>query len=147
VLEFLTFLFYEGFQYRTINVHRSAISSVLTHINDLLVNTIYEALIMKGVLSGNPPLPRHQTTGMWIYMHSPEIFWFSPSHQGPSLETFVPKLNILAIIDPKQKRNLTWLFTTTYRHRGQTSNGYKRSCAGYKRDLALDTNVPYGILL
>jgi hypothetical protein len=32
-------------------------------------------------------------------------------------------------------------------HRGQTSNGYKRSCAGYKRDLALDTKVPYGILL
>jgi hypothetical protein len=32
-------------------------------------------------------------------------------------------------------------------HGGQSSNGYKRSCAGYKRDLALDTNVPYGILL
>ena len=31
-------------------------------------------------------------------------------------------------------------------HRGQTSSGYKRSCAGYKRYLALNTNVPYGIL-
>jgi hypothetical protein len=29
----------------------------------------------------------------------------------------------------------------------QSSSGYKRSCAGYKRDLALDTKVPYGISL
>ena len=63
VLEFLTYLFYEGFQYRTINVHRSAISSVLPHVNNLPVGQHHLVkLLMKGILRGKPPLPRYQET-------------------------------------------------------------------------------------
>lgn len=63
VLEFLTYLFYEGFQYRTINVHRSAISSVLSYFNNQPIGQHHLVkMLMKGILRGNPPLPRYKDT-------------------------------------------------------------------------------------
>ena len=67
-MEFLSWMFYEGFQYRTINVHRSVISSVLPDINSLSVGQHYLIKnIMRGILKGNPPLPRYKE--MWdVYL-------------------------------------------------------------------------------
>lgn len=63
VLEFLTYLFYKGFQYRTINVHRSAIYSVLSYVNNQPIGQHHLVkMLMKGILRGNRPLPRHKDT-------------------------------------------------------------------------------------
>jgi hypothetical protein len=62
ILEFLTYLYYERFQYRTINVNRSAIFSVPPHVSNLPIGQHY-LVKMKGILTENPPSPRYQDTG------------------------------------------------------------------------------------
>ena len=61
VLDFLAWMLHQGFQYRTINVHRSAISSVLPYIEGIPVgqNPLVKQLFC-GILQKNPPLPKYQ---------------------------------------------------------------------------------------
>ena len=61
VLDFLAWLFHQGFQYRTMNVHRSAISSVLPYIEGIPVgqNPLVKHLF-RGILQKNPPLTKYQ---------------------------------------------------------------------------------------
>ena len=60
-MEFLSWMFYQGFEYRTINVHRSAISSVLPHVNNLPIGQHHLIKsLMRGILKENPPLPRYK---------------------------------------------------------------------------------------
>lgn len=61
VLDFLAWMYKEGYQYRTLNVHRSAISSVLPHFDEVPVGQLpMVKQLMKGVLQKNPPLPKYQ---------------------------------------------------------------------------------------
>ena len=61
VLEILSWLFEKGFQYRSINVHRSALSSVLPHIDgEPIGQCLLVKRLMKGILRENPPLPRYK---------------------------------------------------------------------------------------
>jgi len=61
VLDFLAWMYKEGYQYRTLNVHRSAISSVLPHFDGVPVGQLpIVKQLMKGVLQKNPPLPKYQ---------------------------------------------------------------------------------------
>lgn len=60
MLEFLSWLHHSGYQYRTINVHMSAISSVLPFVDNLPVGQHYLVKhLMKGILKENPPLPKY----------------------------------------------------------------------------------------
>lgn len=68
VLEFFTYLFYEGFQYRTINVHRSTISSVLPYVNNQTIGQHHLVkMLMKGILRGNTIYPNTRTHGIQIF--------------------------------------------------------------------------------
>ena len=61
ILDFLTWMYKEGYQYRTLNVHRSAISSVLPYIDGVPIGQLpIVKQLMKGVLQNNPPLPKYQ---------------------------------------------------------------------------------------
>ena len=63
VLNFLARMFTEGYYYRTINVHRSAISSVLPHIGGMPVGQVpLVKLLFRDILQKNPPLPKYQFT-------------------------------------------------------------------------------------
>jgi hypothetical protein len=61
VLDFLAWMYKEGYQYRTLNVHRSAISSVLPHFDGVTVVQLpIVKQLRKGVLQKNPPLSKYQ---------------------------------------------------------------------------------------
>ncbi|XP_071137063.1 uncharacterized protein [Mytilus edulis] len=61
ILDFFTWMYKEGYQYRTLNVHRSAISSVLPYIDGVPIGQLpIVKQLMKGVLQNNPPLPKYQ---------------------------------------------------------------------------------------
>lgn len=102
VLEFLTYLFNEGFQYRTINVHRSAISSVLPNVNNQPKGQHHLVkMLMKGILRGNPPLPRYEDT--WDIGIFVRFLISLPDNKDLSLKLLSNKLaTLLAITAPKK---------------------------------------------
>ncbi|XP_062591128.1 uncharacterized protein LOC134252662 [Saccostrea cucullata] len=102
VLDFLSYLYYEGFQYRTINVHRSALSSVMPHVNNLPIGQhSMVKLLMRGILRGNPPLPRYKET--WDVDKVLNYFISLPSNEELSLKLLSKKLAmLLAIAAPKR---------------------------------------------
>ena len=109
VLDFLSWMFYEGFQYRTINVHRSAISSILPHINNEPVgqNHLVKTL-MKGILRGNPPLPKHHE--IWDVDIVLNYLCSLPKNEDLDLKTLSKKLAVLlAIISPKRTSEIARL--------------------------------------
>ena len=60
VLDFLAWMFFQGYKYRTINVHRSAISSVLPQVNGVSVGQIpVVKQLFKGILIKDPPQPKY----------------------------------------------------------------------------------------
>jgi len=93
-------MFYEGFQYRTINVHRSSISSVLPHINSLSVGQHYLIKnLMRGILKGNPPLPRYKE--IWDVDIVLKYLLSLPKNSELSLKILSKKLvTLLAITAP-----------------------------------------------
>ncbi|XP_061164041.1 uncharacterized protein LOC133173125 [Saccostrea echinata] len=102
VLDFLSHLYYEGFQYRTINVHRAAISSVMPHVNNLPIGQhSMVKLLMRGILRGNPPLPRYKET--WDVDKVLNYFISLPSNEELSLKLLSKKLAMLLAI-AAQKR-------------------------------------------
>lgn len=101
VLECFTYLFYEGFQYRTINVHRSAISSVLPYVNNQTIGQHHLVkMLMKGILRGNPTLPRYEDT--WNIDILLRFLLSLPDNKDLSLKLLSKKLaTLLAIAAPK----------------------------------------------
>lgn len=60
VLDFLAWMFFQGYKYRTINVHRSAISSVLRQVNGVSVGQVpIVKQLFRGILIKDPPRPKY----------------------------------------------------------------------------------------
>lgn len=60
VLDFLAWMFFQGYKYRTINVHRSAISSVLPQVNGVSVGQVpIVKQLFRGILIKDPPRPKY----------------------------------------------------------------------------------------
>ena len=63
VVNFLAYLFENGYQYRSLNAYRSAISSVHVHVDGVAVGQHpLVTRLMKGVYHSRPPLPRYTST-------------------------------------------------------------------------------------
>ena len=102
-------MYYEDFQYRTINVHRSAISSVLPYINKIPIGQHH--LIrnpMRGILKGNPPLPRYKE--IWDVDIVLKYFLSLADNNDLSLKLLSKKLVVLlAISAPKRASEIARL--------------------------------------
>uniref|UniRef100_K1RN86 Uncharacterized protein n=1 Tax=Magallana gigas TaxID=29159 RepID=K1RN86_MAGGI len=109
VLEFLSWLHHSGYQYRTINVHRSGISSVLPFVDNLPVGQHYLLKhLMKGILKENPPLPKY--TVLWDVDLVLSYLKDLPDNKDLSLKVLSKKLAILlAIAAPKRVSELARL--------------------------------------
>lgn len=60
MLDFLAWMFFQGYKYRTINVHRSAISSVLPQVNGVSVGQVpIVKQLFRGILIKYPPRPNY----------------------------------------------------------------------------------------
>ena len=109
VLDFLAWMFQKGFQYRTVNVHRSAISSILPHIDGQPVGqTQLVKKLMKGILRENPPLPKYQE--MWDIDIVLKFLLSQSVNPDLDLKTLTKKLTILlAIAAPKRSSEIARL--------------------------------------
>ena len=95
-------MFHQGFQYRTINVHRSAISSVLPYIDGIPVgqNPLVKQLF-RGILQKNPPLPKYQVA--WDLDLVLRFLSKLPANKNLPLDLLGKKLAILlALAAPKR---------------------------------------------
>lgn len=109
MLKFLSWLHHSGYQYRTINVYRSAISSVLPFVDNLPFGQHYIVKhLMKGILKENPPLPKY--TVLWDVDLVLSYLKDLPDNKDLSLKVLSKKLAILlAIADPKRVSELARL--------------------------------------
>lgn len=100
-----------GFQYRTINVHRSALSSVLPHIDGNPVGqTLLVKRLLKGILRKNPPLPRYKET--WDIDLILKYFMSLSDNSELDMKTLSKKLaTLLAITAPKRASEIVRLDT------------------------------------
>jgi site-specific recombinase XerD len=94
VLSFLTSQYQQGMSYRSINVYRSAISSIHPKIDDYLVGSHpLVSRLMKGIFNSRPPMPKYKTT--WpVHKVLTHIASFGPNTSLP-LATLTHKLATL----------------------------------------------------
>ncbi|KAK3101403.1 hypothetical protein FSP39_003322 [Pinctada imbricata] len=109
ILEFLAWMHNQNFQYRTINVHRSAISSVLPQVEGIAVGNLpVVRQLMKGILIKTPPLPKH--TYSWDISKVLNYIKELPENESLSLNTLSEKLAILlSLAAPKRVSEISRL--------------------------------------
>ena len=109
VLEFLSWLFEKGFQYRSINVHCSALSSALPHIDgEPIGQCLLVKRLMKGILRENPPLPRYK--GLWDLDIVLNFLISLEENTDLDLKTLTKKLSmLLALAAPKRSPEIARL--------------------------------------
>ena len=102
ILEYLSKLHTNGLQYRSINVHRSAISSVHAYIDKVPVGQHFMVRqLMKGILRSNPPLPRYKE--FWNVDQVLSYIISLPVNESLSMKILSKKLAVLlAIAAPKR---------------------------------------------
>lgn len=63
IVNFLTYLFEKGYEYKTINSYKSAISSFHPELEGIKVGqTVLIKQLMTGVFNSRPPIPRYTET-------------------------------------------------------------------------------------
>jgi hypothetical protein len=87
--EFLTYSYYERFQYRTISVHGFAIFSVLPHVNNLPIGQHYLVKI-KWIRRENPPYPRYKDK-WYVDILLRYVFHLSSRLRSPFTEITIQK--------------------------------------------------------
>lgn len=102
VLDFLAWMHHKNYEYRTINVHRSAISSVLPFIDGVPVGqSPVVKQLLKGILLKNPPQPRYQFS--WDLDIVLRFLLSLPCNKKMELKILSKKLAILlALAAPKR---------------------------------------------
>lgn len=106
ILKYLSYLFYrKGFQYRTINVHRSAVSMTHLPINNCCVGEHpLVSRLMKGIANLRPPVPKYlKTWDVSIVLNY--LLKLSPA-PSLSLKTLTLKLVMLMAIVKASRANL-----------------------------------------
>ena len=109
MLDFLAWMHFKGYEYRTINVHRSAISSVLPYIDGLPIGQLpFVIQLLGGILQNNPSLPRYQYT--WDIDIVLKSLLKLPASKNLDLKTLGKKLAILlALTSPKRVSEISRL--------------------------------------
>ncbi|KAK3093023.1 hypothetical protein FSP39_010166 [Pinctada imbricata] len=110
-LEYLSWLCENNFEYRTINVHRSAISTVLTHVDGTPMGQHFlTSKLMKGIYNKIPPKPKYQQ--IWdldkvlSYLNSLE------TNDKLHIKVLSKKLAfLLAVVSPKRVSEISRLNT------------------------------------
>jgi site-specific recombinase XerD len=102
VLDFLAWMHFKGYEYRTIHVHRSAISSVLPYIDGLPIGQLpLVKQLLRGILQKNPPFPRYQYT--WDIDIVLKYLLKLPANKDLDLKTLGKKLAILLALASRKR--------------------------------------------
>ena len=111
ITSFLAWAFDEGFEYRTINTYRSALSGVLPPIEGFAVGQHPLVVrLLKGILNLRPAMPRYQRS--WDVSLVLDYFRAQPENKDLPLKTLSRKLAmLLALTAPKRSSELQLLDT------------------------------------
>ena len=111
ITSFLAWAFDEGFEYRTINTYRSALSGVLPPIEGFAVGQHPLVVrLLKGVLNLRPAMSRYQSS--WDVSLVLDYFRAQPENNDLPLKTLSRKLAmLLALTAPKRSSELQLLDT------------------------------------
>ena len=109
MVNFLAHLFKEGYQYRSLNAYRSAISSVLEKVDGYEVGQHpLVSRLMKGAFNQRPPKPRYEVT--WDVSKVLDHIESLGSSDSLSLQNLTWKLAmILALTRPSRSADLVML--------------------------------------
>ena len=103
VVNFLADLHQEGYQYRSLNAYRSAISSAHERVDGYTVGQHpLDTRLMKGVFSDRPPLPRYTCT--WNVQ---TVLSELGSNDSLSLKQLSWKITMLALTCPSRSADLS----------------------------------------
>ena len=106
VVNFLAHLFEEGYQYRSLNSYRSAISSVHTKVDGYSIGEHpLVARLLKGAFNQRPPQPRYETT--WDVAQVTQYFESLGENNKLSLQELTWKLAmLLSLTRPSRSSDL-----------------------------------------
>ena len=109
ITSFLAWAFDEGFEYRTINTYRSALSGVLPPIEGFAVDQHPLVVrLLKGILNMRPAMPRYQSS--WDVSLVLDYFRAQPENNDLPLKPLSRKLAmLLALTAPKRSSELQLL--------------------------------------